>query len=462
SRRTLVTLKAFALPRERYADVVSAADPAAIDFAALGATRLESASVEAWPGVRTVLKVTNRVRYLQDYDVEIAQGANISDPVVDVAEEGLAAEVHAHPTLDGSKILLEVILQSGRFERPMRKVELPVDEEYLPTPYRSEARSSIGTLELPLYRKSDACVTRFVPSGGSFLLPLLSEDRCVVLLFGAETIGAASEGRLLDVGALARRPAVGVYALPEIEDTREQAMTAPTLWRVRDEEGAFIAGENLASLPDQLEVLRPGAGTVTLEGNGFLLVNGQPELRDWLRSMVRRREEELIRPVSVRLTLWSLPGAPPVGEGKAVDPEGAEQLFSAGLSTVSGRWTGFMAGDTMNYLADYDVEVAQEARIADPIVGQSFSGVVANLRPVLTPDGSRVRIGLRLLLARRGKVDEFPTGAQFLGTVETFEEYRTALDTMAETALGTPYTIDAGPDPRNPSRRLAVVLLPAN
>jgi hypothetical protein len=149
-----------------------------------------------------------------------------------------------------------------------------------------------------------------------------------------------------------------------------------------------------------------------------------------------------------------------VGEGKTVAPEGAERLYSAGLSTVSGRWTGFMAGDTLNYLADYDVEVAQEARIADPIVGQSFSGVVANVRPVMTPDGSRVRIGLRLLLARRGTVAEFPTGAQFLGTVETFDEYRTALDTMAETALGVPYTIDAGPDPRDPARRLAVVLLP--
>jgi hypothetical protein len=199
---------------------------------------------------------------------------------------------------------------------------------------------------------------------------------------------------------------------------------------------------------------------VTLEGNGFLLVNGQKELLEWLRAMIRRREKELIRPVSLELSLWSLPTAPEVGESKPIDVEGAERLFSAGLSTVSGRWTGFMAGDTLNYLADYDVEVAQEARIADPIVGQSFSGVVANVRPVLTPDGSRARIALRLLLARRGPVDEFQTGAQFLGTVETFEEYWTSLDTMAETELGKTYTIDAGPDPRTPSRRLALVLLP--
>ncbi len=458
SRRALVAVEAWSLPREKYLEAAGAADPAAVDFAALGAERLESASVEAWPGVRTVLKVTNRVRYMQDYDVEIAQGANISDPVVDVAEEGLAAEIYAHPTLDGTKVLVEAVVQSGRFERPMRKVRLGVDEEYLPEPYRSEARSTIGTLELPRYRLGDTYATRLVPSGKSFLLPLLSEDRCVVLVFRAEALGPAGGGRLLDTGALTRLPNLCVFGLPDVGDAREQAMVAPRLFPLPDERVPLLSIETLAGLPDSLEMLRPGAGTVTAEGNGFLLVNGQAELRDWLRAMVGEREQELIRPVSVDLSVWSTPAAPPVGEGKSVGPEQGELLFAAGLSTVSGRPTGFMTGDTMNYLADYDVEVAQEARIADPIVGQSFAGVLANVRPVLTTDGTRVRIGLNLLLARRGEIEAFPTGAQYLGTVEIFDEKRTVLNTLAETALGVPYTIDAGPDPRDPARRIAVVL----
>ena len=40
-----------------------------------------------------------------------------------------------------------------------------------------------------------------------------------------------------------------------------------------------------------------------------------------------------------------------------------------------------MAASTQSFLGDCDVEVAQEARISDPIIGQAFEGLLVSLLP---------------------------------------------------------------------------------
>ncbi len=107
---------------------------------------------------------------------------------------------------------------------------------------------------------------------------------------------------------------------------------------------------------------------------------------------------------------------------------------------------------------DYDVEVAQDSKIADPIIGQVFTGLAANLRPLLSLDGSKVRLDLSVLLSRQKAVTEEKTDpeAQFLGALEQVEEDRRVFATNLELPIGSLHVFDGGPDPKAPGRRLAI------
>ncbi|MHC4473691.1 MAG: hypothetical protein ACYS99_22360, partial [Planctomycetota bacterium] len=114
------------------------------------------------------------------------------------------------------------------------------------------------------------------------------------------------------------------------------------------------------------------------------------------------------------------------------------------------------SGSTLSYIAGYDVEVAEAARIADPIVGQSFEGLAANVVPRLSADRGHVEIELWLLLAQRSLDKPVATGAAFIGVRDQLEERRTVLAESVRLPSNGVYTIDAGPDETAPGRRVAI------
>lgn len=446
AHRTAVALEVYELPREKFGAVPVAGDLSPAAFAALGARKLDSASAEVWPGVRGALKVASRVRYVADYQVEIAQGSMIADPVVDFLEEGFAAELSAHPTLDGDKVLVEMLLQSGQLDRPMREVKMAFDEEYLPEPLRSPARSSYGTLQLPSFRHAEAFATKLLPSGSSFAVPCLSGDRCVVFVVTPRVLGSPPAGPLADAGALCAQPFSYRFGYPPESDVSDWPLFAPRVWAWSEVPPAlrvdslteFVNGAD----PEGLGATNPASP------RGMLAVSGAEDGRNRARNFVRAREKELLRPVTVDLRVLSAPA-------EATE----ELLFGGRAATLSGRSASIMAGDTLNYLADYDVEVAQEARIADPEVAQSFAGFVANVLPRLTLDGKTADVRLEVLFARRKPVTSFDTSAQTLGTVDIVDERRVVFNTTVEVTLGEPFTIDAGLDPLDPARRVVLRVL---
>jgi hypothetical protein len=446
SRRTRVTFEVYEVDPEKYAEVAAVSDAAALDFAALGGRRLESASAEAWPGVRSALKVTDRVRYVADYDPEIAQGAMIADPIVRFAEEGLAVEFTAHPLLDGDRVLVETVLQSGHLVRPIREVKLAIDEEYLPEPFRLPDRSVIGTLSLPEFRHAEAFASRLLGSGGKFAVPCLAGNRCVVFVIGATVLDGAATSRLLDTGPLCRLPIAREFGYPREVETSEKVLLAP---RPRLAETLLppLEGELLA----EMVYTATGAGSVLVLPGGTMIVSGSDEARDRAKEYLRAREKEVFRPVAVDLRIVSSPA------GVAEDDAG-RPLLAGKVVTLSGRKACLMAGDTLNYLADHDVEVAQESRIADPVIAQSFAGLVANVTPRLAAAGGAAQVAVELLVARRAPMGVFATGSQCLGTVDVVEEKRTILVTTVGATLGEPCRLDAGPDPSDPARRLTLVI----
>lgn len=194
-----------------------------------------------------------------------------------------------------------------------------------------------------------------------------------------------------------------------------------------------------------------------VSGSDRLVFHGPQELEEKIAGFLKTLEEESLRFLNFDLRVYSVPGAVTAGEGKAV-PQGAQLLYAARLTTQNGIRTGVEAGSKAAYLADYDAEVAQDSRIADPIVGHAFDGLVANLTPTLNLDRSRVEIDLEMLLAHRGPIRKFSTGTQYLGPIDHFDVARAILNQTFDVAVNSSYTIDGGPDPRTPGRRIAVVI----
>jgi hypothetical protein len=174
-----------------------------------------------------------------------------------------------------------------------------------------------------------------------------------------------------------------------------------------------------------------------------------------VRAYLADREAEALRPVTVTIRAFTVPGPVASGPGRTVPEEGARLLAHGEIPTIFGRTGSVMIGNTANYIADYDVEVAQEARIADPIIGQSFGGLVANVRPNRSADGRSVSLDLELLLSRRlGLEPAFDTGAQTLGPVERYTELRALVSTTLEIPAGGTSVLDLGVDPRAGDRRV--------
>ena len=134
------------------------------------AERLESGSVETYPGVATTFKITNRLRLLKDFDVEIAENSAIADPIVEAADEGFVIDLVPHPTMDGGKVVVEALVRHGTFERPIPRLKLSENRKTL-----------LGVLDLPVFRQAYAHLTAVVSSGGEFTVPFVTEGGLIVV-----------------------------------------------------------------------------------------------------------------------------------------------------------------------------------------------------------------------------------------------------------------------------------------
>jgi hypothetical protein len=74
---------------------------------------------------RVSLNDLSVVSYVQDYDVEIAQGASIPDPIVQSVHEGFVGDVRPTIAGDGSLVVLEIRAQTARLSRPVGSLDTP-------------------------------------------------------------------------------------------------------------------------------------------------------------------------------------------------------------------------------------------------------------------------------------------------------------------------------------------------
>lgn len=453
SQRIEFAVEVYELEDSRYPTLVA-------DQVPKGAVQVESLSGEAWPGVTTAVQVTNRVRYVGDYDVEIAQSSNISDPRVMFAIEGVSVELIARPTIDGDRLVIDTIVQCGKFDRPFRELELGIDEENFGEPYRSPSPKNLGIIQLPVFHQFGAVSTVIVPANGTFTIPVVSDGKTLLLRVKTKMLGSKLPDSILSTDALCHRPELVYFGdHPEMEE-EDAALMAPMLQRRGNDLPPFFPGpEELLDFIVQNVApwyWEEDEAAVAISERHDVIVKASDDILQAVRKFVGDLERQKLRQVHFDVRVLSTTAKIEPGARDAF-PEGTP-LYAGTVSTLPGGRTSFQVGNTMNYLAEYDVEVAQEARISDPIIGQSFEGLIADLQPQLSFSGDQIITRMKLLLSHRRQGEVFESGARFLGPIDQISERRHQVDTTVTIPTGSVFVLDAGVNPQRPGERLLVAV----
>ncbi|QDU66668.1 hypothetical protein [Engelhardtia mirabilis] len=107
---------------------------------------------------RSHLSVLNQQAYVQDYDVEIATGASIADPIIAVVEEGVVLDVRPVVSADRRYITLELRPTVAELQRPIREITTGL------------ANLTPVTIQLPELDIQKVRTTVPLPDGGTVLL----------------------------------------------------------------------------------------------------------------------------------------------------------------------------------------------------------------------------------------------------------------------------------------------------
>ncbi|MFB3065300.1 MAG: hypothetical protein ACE10D_02200, partial [Planctomycetota bacterium] len=372
----------------------------------------ESGSTSAYPSQRVAVRNTTRVHFLHDYDVEIAQAAQVADPITKVATEGFLCYVRPSLLNLRGEIGLNVLAQAGRVRKPIESFRLEGDE--------------LGTVDLPKFDYVTICASRAIMSGRTLAAVARrpygrSGPALVALLVTAHREELPTPpNRLshLHVGFLTSRgDQFGVGWKWERKE-EQRRLVSPKLIPVEPWSGRTL--EELMEFLRSTVQPRSWEDDAILNGIGTgLFVLQSPEVTTEVQRAVRALENAAKRSTRVEVRVYAVPeheriGAGPYRDRAVIERLGgnasaALELRSVAFDVMRGRWGCFAAGTERNIVADYDVEVAQEARIADPVIGQVFSGMLVNVRPLPSRDGRVIELNMSLHLMQ---VDRESLGAK--------------------------------------------------
>lgn len=107
---------------------------------------------------RSNISIKNQQAYVQDYDVEIATGASIADPIIAVVEEGVTLDVRPVVSADRRYITMELRPTVATLQRPIRSITTGL------------ANLTPVTIQLPELDIQKVRTTVPIPDGGTVLL----------------------------------------------------------------------------------------------------------------------------------------------------------------------------------------------------------------------------------------------------------------------------------------------------
>ncbi|MBL9087847.1 MAG: hypothetical protein JNM10_11985 [Planctomycetia bacterium] len=405
---------------------VLAGDPAGLDDAALvgrigrDLVPRAFARTTVLAGAPGVAFDGRQAAYVQDYDVEVAEGAQIGDPIVGVVSTGLCAE--ARVVRSGAALRLDVDAwwaqpAGGRTATPpeAQRIDLvaidgvraaaSLDVEpgrWAVLPSRGDAGSGV------------VFVVRVTPTsydGAGARRPV------TIPALAAEPFGAL-RFEVYDVGDLAGAPpsrygretytVPSSYtppsppALPE-RTPRFGLEGLPDLLRGATARGYFEAAEgaSIQSFGTHLFVRADDARHAAIAST-------LASIRAATAATTRVRAVTIAVPAGALPELWSgLDAAVADGGAGLLARPGARVLDRVALRLVDGQRDAVDAGRLEAVIGDYDVEIASKAAIGNPIVQTVFAGTTLDVTAV--PSAGAVLLDVRYTRSVLAGIAKAPT-----------------------------------------------------
>lgn len=361
------------------------------------------------PGLFGTVEQTRAVRALIDYDVEVAQKAFAFDP--QMATFAIGTQIVAQGTAVNGGIALSICWKDSREQKPVETRELRQIAR-LEAQQGSVLTPGPDAFQTPDVVQAAAALTTFVPQGQALVisasLSAMSGKCRQLVVLRCEKADKAE--RQTVTSFLAREDGlplslVDASALTESfleinspilsanpEDVRELYRYADRgLLTARIAQPDYSMVESMLNVDGELSTTRFGPWILVTPPDSRV----NPDTKKFATlDAARMRKPRKTALVDIALTLrrtgagggeiarWCLPVL-----------EGGRCAASIGIESLS--------------LAEYDVEIAQGATVADPIVENLFDGLVLSLHPMRSADGALV-IDLRAcarLLAVMQRVD---------------------------------------------------------
>jgi hypothetical protein len=332
-----------------------------------------------------------------DFDVEIAESASIADPIVVAVRSGATVALRVRPFPARATALVEAFVRTAEDAKSD-----PIDTGH----------PGFGRLDRAKMRIGEAAVSFLVDAGKPAEIHLGGRDgRNLRLRVTARWTPAAPAPEGAEV-AFASTTLVGGEALafgnhetppPPAERTEVRApasiplgIDTPVAAALEHREASAIAARD--------------SGVVAFQGPAA--VAAARAFDAWFAAQ--------LVPCAAEVLVASVPSGAAVAADKPL-PEGAQVLARAAGPMILGLSGVFNDAVEQGYLHDWDVEVAQSARIPDPIVWRVGDGHTMELRLLGGPGSRPAEARVRLELTRLEGIDrvEFPLGQDLPGRVRS-------------------------------------------
>lgn len=385
--------------------------------------------VSAFSGQRVHSKDLHARAYVKDYNCEIAENAAIAKPVPAFVDEGFVFDVRPLIEFGESRVTLHLRFHQQSLVGPMASFDTTVPK--------------MGRVQLPVVEHTGLMTTLSMPPGATALVGLASDatgtgaGRCQALLL-RPTISKplpepaerpeSSEKRQLevyDVGFLLAT--IGDYPAPAIEPAGLRPDTSASVGATfggEPLEYVIITSEQMVNLiqahiaPDSWSNTR---NRLWMSSGGQLMVVQAPEvlkqIREYLEALARARRnliqvEMMVLGVAGRHAVAGTRKGP-LAQGAAVGPEALRALLEEARKggDVQVLAQAAVAGFNRErvhvihtlrraIVGDYDVELAKDATISDPVIRFAHEGLAFDVMPTRMGDGGLIVLELRPTLAR--------------------------------------------------------------
>lgn len=346
--------------------LAAVATPAQVAQATANLQRVCTVSEQTYLGLPVELRRFTQVAFVKDADVEIAQSSTTPNPVTAAITEGLllAAEVHAAP---GSSDLV-LLCQFAAGERNGAITSFATNSP------------DLVSIDLPRINLGTGTCSGRIPNGGSLVVTLQNRNGPGYLLVISANAAAAEEKgaestAVIPIGVLTslalRRQIHASFGLGMKDAKPYQDLQ---LEIAEDLSAEPIEGDAL------VELVKSALGeevekTFVMRLPTCLVVRGSETARKAALEVVQTLSAQAMRTADVAASL--LP------EGAGAD---ARVLTVRGPMLLA-RHHLLLHGLEIALLHDYECEVAQKARIFDPKVDSTVSGLTLVLTPIAADNG---------------------------------------------------------------------------